>query len=124
MENSTIELWSLFSFLNPGLLGNLNYFKGSFAKSIEQNRDQETAELLKRMVFPFILRRTKDEVEKDLPPKVENVVYCEMSHPQNKLYKQWRDYYRAALMKQIAEVGIDKSRMNVLQGLTKLRQIA
>ncbi|MFQ5603651.1 MAG: SNF2-related protein [bacterium] len=124
VENTTIELWSLFSFLNPGLLGNLNYFKGAFAKPIEKNRDQNTAELLRKIVFPFLLRRTKDEVEKDLPPKVENVIYCEMSPQQEKIYKQWRDYYRAALLKQIEDVGLDKSRMNVLEGLTKLRQIA
>ncbi len=124
VENSTIELWSLFSFLNPGLLGNLNYFKGAFARPIEQSRDPEAAELLRKLVFPFILRRTKDEVEKDLPPKVENLVYCEMSPPQKKLYNHWRDYYRAALLKQISEVGLDRARMNVLEGLTKLRQIA
>lgn len=124
VENNTLELWSQFAFLNPGLLGNLNYFKSAFAKPIEQNRDAETANLLRRMIYPFVLRRTKDEVEKDLPPKVENIVYCEMSPQQEKLYNQWRDYYRAALLKQIAEVGFDKSRMNVLEGLMKLRQIA
>ncbi|MCG8606595.1 DEAD/DEAH box helicase [bacterium] len=124
VENTTIELWSLFSFLNPGLLGNLNYFKGAFAKPIEQNREQETAELLRKLVFPFVLRRNKEEVEKDLPPKVENTIYCDMSAAQEKLYKKWRDYYRVALLKQIGEVGLNKSRMNVLEGLTRLRQIA
>ncbi len=124
IENNTVELWSLFAFLNPGLLGNLTYFKQSFGRPIEQNRDQAAAKLLRKMVFPFVLRRTKDEVEKDLPPKVENVVYCEMSPPQEKLYTQWRDYYRSALLKQIADVGLDKARMNVLEGLVKLRQIA
>ena len=124
VENTTVELWSLFSFLNPGLLGNLNYFKEAFARPIEQNRDAGAVELLRKMVFPFVLRRTKDQVEKELPPKVENIVYCDMSPPQAKLYTQWRDYYRAALLKQIAEVGLHKARMNVLQGLMKLRQIA
>ena len=124
VENNTLELWSLFAFLNPGLLGNLNYFKGAFAKPIELNQDTKAAELLKKIIFPFLLRRTKGEVEKDLPPKVENTVYCEMYPQQEKLYHQWRDYYRAALLKQIGEVGLDKSRMNVLEGLMKLRQIA
>jgi non-specific serine/threonine protein kinase len=124
VENNTLELWSLFAFLNPGLLGNLNYFKGAFAKPIEQNRDPKAAELLKKIIFPFVLRRTKEEVEKDLPPKVENTVYCDMSPQQEKLYHQWRDYYRAALLKQIADVGLNKTRMNVLEGLMKLRQIA
>lgn len=124
IENNTIELWSLFSFLNPGLLGNLTYFKEVFARPIEQNRDPAISELLRKMVFPFLLRRTKEEVEKELPPKVENVVYCEMSPQQEKIYNQWRDYFRAALLKQIADVGLDKARMNVLEGLVKLRQIA
>jgi non-specific serine/threonine protein kinase len=76
IENNTAELWSLFSFLNPGLLGNLTYFKGAFGRPIEQNRDQAAAELLRKMVFPFVLRRTKEEVEKDLPPKMESIVSC------------------------------------------------
>lgn len=124
VENNTTELWSLFSFLNPGLLGNLNYFKNAFAKPIEKEQDEDAADLLRKMVFPFILRRTKEKVAKDLPPKVESVIYCEMAPKQRKLYNQWRDYYRAALLKKIADSGLNKSRMNVLEGLTKLRQIA
>lgn len=124
IENNTIELWSLFSFLNPGLLGNLNYFKEAFAKPIEKEGDEVTARLLRKTIFPFILRRTKDKVAKELPPKVENLVYAEMTAAQEKVYNKWRDTYRAALLKQIADVGLNKSRMNVLQGLTKLRQIA
>ncbi|MFQ5709206.1 MAG: SNF2-related protein [bacterium] len=124
VENNTLELWSLFSFLNPGLLGNLHYFKGAFARPIEQNRDVEVASLLKKMVYPFILRRTKGEVAKDLPPKVESAIYCDMSPQQEQLYHRWRDYYRAAILHQIAEKGLDKSRMNVLEGLMRLRQIA
>ncbi|MFQ5676035.1 MAG: DEAD/DEAH box helicase, partial [bacterium] len=124
IENNTIELWSLFSFLNPGLLGNLTYFKSAFAKPIEQQRDQPTAEILRKMIFPFLLRRTKDAVAVELPPKVENIVYCEMSAPHQKVYNQWRDYYRAAILKQISDVGLTKSRMNVLEGLVKLRQVA
>lgn len=84
VENNTIELWSLFAFLNPGLLGSLNYFKSAFARPIEEKGDQEAALLLKKTIYPFILRRTKEEVEKDLPPKVENLVYCDMSPQQEK----------------------------------------
>ena len=124
IENNTIELWSLFAFLNPGLLGNLTYFKGAFAKPIERDGDQPTAEILKKMIFPFLLRRTKDAVAKELPPKVENIIYCEMTPSHQKLYNQWRDFYRAAILKQISDVGLNKSRMNVLEGLVKLRQVA
>lgn len=124
VENNTIELWSLFSFLNPGLLGNLSYFKEAFAKPIEKDGDEETAKLLRKTIFPFILRRTKEKVAKELPPKTENVLYAEMSPQHEKVYNQWRDYYRAALLKQIQDVGLNKSRMNVLEGLVKLRQLA
>lgn len=124
IENNTIELWSLFSFLNPGLLGNLNYFKNAFAKPIEKERDQETAALLKKTIFPFMLRRTKDKVAPELPPKVESILYAEMTPEHEKVYNKWRDYYRSMLLKQIADSGLNKSRMNVLGGLMKLRQIA
>ncbi len=124
IENNTIELWSLFSFLNPGLLGSLNYFKNAFAKPIEKQQDEQTATLLRKTVYPFILRRTKDKVATELPPKVENIILTEMEPAQKKIYNKWRDYYRAALLSQISDVGLDKTRMNVLEGLTRLRQIA
>ncbi len=124
MENNTIELWSLFSFLNPGLLGGVSYFKEAFAKPIEKHEDEETANLLRKTIFPFLLRRTKQKVATELPPKVKNVLYAEMSPQQEEVYRRWRDYYRAALLKQIADAGLSKARMNVLEGLTKLRQIA
>ncbi len=124
IENNTIELWSLFSFLNPGLLGAVTYFKEAFAKPIEKDQDKDAAKLLKKIVFPFILRRTKEKVAPELPPKVESMIYAEMGPQQMDLYNRWRDYYRAALLKQIDDVGLNKSRMNVLEGLTKLRQIA
>jgi non-specific serine/threonine protein kinase len=123
VENNTQELWSQFAFLNPGLLGSMNYFKGAFTRPIEKERDEGTAQLLRKMIFPFILRRTKNEVAKELPPKVENLYYCAMSDEQQKNYKLWRDYYRAHVMQQIETNGLQKSRMYVLEGLTKLRQI-
>jgi len=124
VENSTIELWSQFSFLNPGFLGSLNYFREEFAKPIERNHDEDAANLLKKITFPFILRRTKETVAKELPPKVENIIHCEMTMAQRKLYDEWRDSYRAAIISQIDNVGLEKSRMQVLAGLTMLRQIA
>lgn len=123
VENNTLELWSQFAFLNPGLLGNLTQFKERFARTIEREKDAEAAALLKRLIYPFILRRTKQQVAQELPPKVENVVYCEMEAPQRRLYQQWRDYYRAAVLGLIDEQGLNRSRMKILEGLTKLRQI-
>lgn len=123
VENNTQELWSQFNFLNPGLLGSLNYFKNAFARPIERERDNTSASLLRKMIFPFILRRTKQEVAQELPPKVENLFYCEMLPEQRKLYDRWRDYYRAHVMQQIDLQGLERSRMYVLEGLTRLRQI-
>lgn len=123
VENNTHELWSQFNFLNPGLLGNLNYFNEAFAKPIERDHDEQSAALLRKMIFPFILRRTKGEVERDLPEKTESLFYCKMLKEQRKLYEHWRDYYRARVLQQIDSNGLERSRMYVLEGLTRLRQI-
>ncbi len=123
VENNTQELWSQFAFLNPGLLGSLNYFKGAFTRPIEKEQDESSVRLLRKIVFPFILRRTKDDVARELPPKVESFYYCAMTEEQQKLYNRWRDYYRAHVMQQIDLQGLQKSRMYVLEGLTRLRQI-
>lgn len=123
VENNTHELWSQFNFLNPGLLGSLHYFNDTFAKPIERERDEASAATLRKMIFPFILRRTKNEVERDLPEKSENLFHCKMLKEQRKLYEHWRDYYRAHVLQQIDLKGLDKSRMYVLEGLTRLRQI-
>ncbi|MEK7727735.1 MAG: SNF2-related protein [candidate division KSB1 bacterium] len=123
VENNTHELWSQFNFLNPGLLGSLNYFNETFTKPIERDRDEASAAMLRKMIFPFILRRTKNEVERDLPEKSENLFHCKMLKEQRKLYEHWRDYYRAHVLQQIDLKGLDKSRMYVLEGLTRLRQI-
>jgi non-specific serine/threonine protein kinase len=124
IENNTSELWSLFSFLNPGLLGSANYFKKAFASEIEKQQNEATAEQLRRLIFPFILRRTKDQVASELPARVEQISYCHMSEGQSQLYHHWRNYYRALILKQIDEVGLDRSRLRVLEGLTRLRLIA
>ena len=124
VENNTIELWSQFAFLNPGMLGTLHYFKSAFATQIEKYKDEETASLLQKTVFPFILRRTKEKVAKELPNKSEQLLLCDLSEQQKKVYERWRDVYRAKILKLIEDAGLNKSRMNVLEGLTKLRQLA
>ncbi len=124
VENNTIELWSQFSFLNPGLLGPLPYFKSFFTNPIEKKQDTETAALLKQLIYPFILRRTKENVATELPPKIEQTVFCSMNPEQQQLYQYWKNYYRSMILEKIDTVGIDKARMNILEGLVKLRQIA
>lgn len=124
VENNTIELWSQFAFLNPGLLGNLHYFRRSFTLPIEKRGDRAAADFLKQMIFPFILRRTKERVAPELPEKIEQIFYCAMNPEQEKLYIQWRDFYRAKILSKIDQFGLDKARINILEGLVRLRQIA
>jgi non-specific serine/threonine protein kinase len=123
IENSTQELWSQFAFLNPGLLGNLDYFREEFVNPIERQQNGDTAQFLRKMVFPFILRRTKDQVAADLPPRSEEILTCDMEPAQRKAYNKQRDYYRALLLGLIDEDGMNDARMKVLEGLLRLRQI-
>jgi len=123
VENSTFELWSQFAFLNPGLLGNLEYFKREFGTPIEKKSDDKKALFLRKMVFPFILRRTKDQVAPELPPRTERVLYCDMEPAQRKLYNRTRDYFRGVLVGMLESQGMDNTRMKILEGLLRLRQI-
>lgn len=124
IENSTQELWSQFSFLNPGLLGNFDYFKKEFISPIEKKSDENAAQMLRRIVFPFILRRTKDQVAPELPPRTERILYCDMEPAQMKLYNRTRDYYRGMVLGMLDQEGINKTRFRILEGLLRLRQIA
>lgn len=124
VENSTVELWSQFTFLNPGLLGNLEYFKDEFGGPIEKKNDEETAQLLRKIVYPFILRRTKDQVAPELPPRSERILYCDMDPSQRKFYNRTRDYYRGLLLGLIEKEGLNHNRLKILEGLLRLRQIS
>ena len=123
VENNTFELWSQFAFLNPGLLGHLETFKREFAGPIESRSNEETAQLLRKLVFPFILRRTKEQVAPELPPRTERILYTDLEPAQRKFYQQTRDYYRGMLMGMIDDEGIQDARMKILEGLLRLRQI-
>ncbi len=123
VENNLGELWSQFAFLNPGMLGTLRSFMENYARPIERDRNTECAEMLQRLLYPFILRRTKEIVAGELPPKQESIVYCEMESEQRTAYGHWREYYRRAVTKSIETVGLYKSKMKVLEGLTMLRQV-
>ncbi len=122
VENSTFELWSQFAFLNPGLLGSVQYFKSEFASPIERDRNDDAAETLRRMVFPFILRRTKDQVAKDLPPRTERILYVDMEPQQRQYYDTLRNNYRSELLNVIQTEGMNKARFKILEGLLRLRQ--
>lgn len=122
IENHLGELWSLFEFLNPGLLGSASTFK--FNTSAGRNPDEQTRGLLAKALRPFILRRTKQEVAKDLPAKTEQTIYCEMDPVQRRLYDELRDHYRRSLLGLIEREGIMKSKIQILEALLRLRQAA
>ena len=122
VENHLGELWSLFEFLNPGLLGNTSVFK--LANGAQRDLDEEALAILERGLRPFILRRTKEEVAKDLPSKTEQTIYCELEPRERKLYNQLRQHYRDALLPRMDKEGVAKTRIQVLEALLRLRQAA
>ncbi|HEY6341040.1 MAG TPA: DEAD/DEAH box helicase [Bryobacteraceae bacterium] len=126
VENHLGELWALFEFLNPGMLGTAQVFKlaGPAPRNAARNPDEETRRLLACAVRPFILRRTKQQVARELPPKTEQTIYCEMKAEQRKLYNELRDHYRNALLARIETEGLAKSKIQVLEALLRLRQAA
>jgi len=124
VENSLTDLWTQLNFVNPGLLGELSYFRREFARPIETTGDDEKESKLRKIIQPFILRRTKDMVARDLPPVSEQTVYCDMTDEQEKLYDEEKSSVRNSIMKSIAATGSEKTSIIVLQGLMKLRLIS
>ncbi len=122
IENNLFELWSLFEFLMPGFLGSQHSFQRGIIKPIKDG-DTDTLQYLRTRVKPFILRRTKAEVAKDLPPKVENVYYCALADEQQELYGALAKMLKEQVMADVDEKGIAKSQMSILDALLKLRQI-
>jgi hypothetical protein len=122
VENHLGELWSLFEFLNPGMLGGASVFRlgGTGAR----NPDEETRSLLAQALRPFILRRTKQQVAKDLPQKTEQTLYCELEPAQRQLYDELRQHYRQALLERVAREGLARNKIQVLEALLRLRQAA
>ncbi|MCT2563643.1 DEAD/DEAH box helicase [Chryseobacterium herbae] len=122
IENNTFDLYSQLSFACPGLLGSKQYFKDIYAIPIDKFEYGKRAQELQDKIRPFILRRTKKQVAKELPEKTEMVIYCEMDTEQRKIY----DAYEKELREFIAandDDDLNKNSMHVLTGLTRLRQI-
>ena len=122
VENHLGELWSLFEFLNPGMLGKTGAFE-SLAKT-KQNGEDAEVKLLAQAIRPFILRRTKQEVLSELPEKTEQTLYCELPPEERNAYNELRDYYRVQLANKVDEIGLNKSKIHVLEALLRLRQAA
>lgn len=124
IENTLLDIWSQMNFLNPGLLGSYTYFEKQFIRPIEKGVNSKKTEELRKLIDPFVLRRTKKQVMKELPPKIEKVHFCEMSVEQGDLYESVKSQYRNEILSHVSELGISKSRLKIFNGLMHLRQIA
>ncbi|MBT8244140.1 MAG: DEAD/DEAH box helicase [Winogradskyella sp.] len=123
IENNTFDLYAQMNFLNPGLLGTMSHFKNEFSNAIDKEQNKGASELLSKMIHPFLLRRTKQQVATELPKKTESILYCDMGDKQRKVYEHFKEKYKNYLLEKIDENGAAKSQMYILEGLTKLRQI-
>jgi superfamily II DNA or RNA helicase len=121
--NGTQDLYAQMNFLLPGLLGSREFFRKEYAIPIEQQRDAEKAKKLQRLIAPFVLRRTKEQVAKELPDKVESVLWCEMGQDQRAAYENIKEQIRSSVLLEIEHHGLQKGKMSILAGLTKLRQL-
>jgi SNF2 family DNA or RNA helicase len=123
IENSLTELWSIFDFIMPGYLMNYNRFVQNYETPIAKNKDRKVVQELSKHIKPFILRRLKKEVIKELPPKIEHKLIVEMTEEQKKLYMAYVNLLKSEIDEEIRHRGFDKSRIKILAALTRLRQI-
>lgn len=124
VENHLGELWSLFEFLNPGMLGRSGAFAALAKRARNHDEGDSSLALLAQGLRPFLLRRTKGQVLAELPEKTEQTLFCEMPPKQRKMYDELRDFYRASLNQRVAELGLNKAKIHVLEALLRLRQAA
>ena len=123
IENKLEELWSVFDFLMPGFLFSVADFNSRYVYPIMERQDKIVEKRLKLQIYPFILRRMKRDVAKDLPDKVENIAYCELTDEQKDFYLTVLDSTKEELFKSIEQNGLEKSRMSIFSALLRLRQI-
>lgn len=124
VENNLSELYALFRFLNPAMFGSAESFNQNYLTPIQKHDDKDATVELKKKIYPFILRRLKKDVLKELPDKIEQTLYVEMSAEQARYYEQRRLYYKEAIERQVAVKGIQQSQFFVFQAMNELRQIA
>ncbi|HEX7477539.1 MAG TPA: SNF2-related protein [Polyangiales bacterium] len=123
IENRLSEIWSIFDFVSPGLLGDLGRFEEKFARPIDRG-DQNAAQKLRAAIHRFVLRRTKTEVAKDLPPKIEQDIIVPLADEQSRLYKQILRQVRDSVLSEVEKQGVAKTQIQILAALTRLRQVA
>ena len=123
IENSLTELWSIFDFIMPGYLKNHSRFDKKYEVPIIKDKDQKAMKELTKLIKPFILRRYKKDVVKELPPKIEHKVVVEMTELQKKIYASYVNSYKEEIREEIKQNGLNKSKIKILSLLTRLRQI-
>lgn len=124
IENNLTELYSLFRFLNPAMFGSLDDFNTRYTYPIQKDNDKDVLYSLRRKIYPFMLRRLKKDVLKELPDRIDHTLYVEMSEEQARFYEQRRSYYYQQVKQTIATDGIQKSQFVMFQALNELRRIA
>ncbi|KAK3596134.1 hypothetical protein CHS0354_027404 [Potamilus streckersoni] len=125
IENSVSELWSQFNFLMPGFLGNIKNFQSLYMNTFQKNSDKkrEAFSFLRKQTKPFIMRRMKQQVARELPPKTEQTLYCEMGPEQRQLYEALMEVVRKKIKEKIDKNGFLQAKVTIFDALTKLRQI-
>ena len=127
VENSTMDLWSQMSFINPGLLGTQAFFRKEFVRPIERDQDESRTRKLHALIKPFVLRRHKAQVAAELPAKTEHLSYCPLTEEQQQFYEETKSFYRNKILESLeghAPAPAGGTQLLLLQGLTRLRQIA
>ncbi|HZL42424.1 MAG TPA: SNF2-related protein [Verrucomicrobiae bacterium] len=123
LENSVLDLWSIFDFLMPGYLGSAKDFRERYELPIAREKSAEAQSRLGRRLRPFLLRRLKRDVASDLPGKIEQVAYCELTADQRGVYQQVIEASRKEILEAVGAQGLAKTRMVVLSALLRLRQV-
>ncbi|MDH3846074.1 MAG: DEAD/DEAH box helicase, partial [Myxococcales bacterium] len=123
IENRLSELWSIFDFVSPGLLGQLRTFEERIARPIDRG-DMETAQRLRATIKPFVMRRVKQDVAADLPEKIEQEMIVPLAEEQAKLYKQILRQVRKSVLSEVEKQGVSRAQIQILAALTRLRQVA
>ena len=124
LENTTLDLWSQMTFINPGLLGGQTFFKNEYQIPIEKKHDEAKTKKLNAIIKPFLLRRLKSQVATELPEKVENIHFTNMTAEQEEKYEEAKSFYRHKILDLIDKDGINNTRFMILEGLTRLRQLS
>jgi SNF2 family DNA or RNA helicase len=121
--NNTFDLFAQLNFLLPGIFGSREFFKREYADAIDRDHHPEKIKALQKLTAPFVLRRTKAQVAADLPSKTEMVMWCDMSAEQKQLYDEIKKSIRSSVFLNIQSEGLNKSKLALLQGMLKLRQV-